>query len=464
MLRNLRIKLTLLYLAVAFLLVSLLGGTTYGVLYFYFQNSTDLALRTKMAAVFNSLGVALPPALSQAEREWSEKANHSLLPFKLEKEESREEEFEPSEISSIKYEGELSSIFVMPLDSEGTLVFNPNPFVLPMLPDRNAVNFAAANGHDLRTVILADGTAVRLLTYELLEQTGIEMLQLGKPIEDQLKILNQFLEGLLIIGSASILVLGIGSWWLAGRMLASAQKAWDNQQLFVANASHELRAPLTLIRAGSDAALRKLTKETDVKNLLGDVVSEVDHMDHLVEDMLLMSRLDIGQLKMVYEAVQLDELVSEIQRQYQPIMAAKTIDFNAQAETLNFMGDKVRIRQVILILLENALRHTPVKGKIQLKVKKQDNHAEISVSDSGEGIPRKHIAHVFERFYQVESDRREGNSGSGLGLSIAKSIIEAHGGKITIQSEIDRGTTVTCSLPLSTGLIRKLEKKSNNTI
>ena len=315
-----------------------------------------------------------------------------------------------------------------------------------------------ANGHDLRTVTLADGTSVRLLTYELLEQTGIELLQLGKPIEDQLKILNQFLEGLLIIGSASILVLGIGSWWLAGRMLASAQKAWDSQQQFVANASHELRAPLTLIRAGSDAALRKLTNKSDAKNLLGDVVSEVDHMDHLVEDLLLMSRLDIGQLKMVYEAVKLDELAGEIQRQYQPIMAAKSINFTVKAETLKFMGDIVRIRQVIIILLENALRHTPAEGKILLAVKKHDNHAEISVSDSGEGIPRKHLAHVFERFYQVESDRRESNSGSGLGLAIAKSIVEAHGGKISIQSEIKQGTTVFCRLPLSTSLIRKQEK------
>ena len=461
MLRNLRIKLSLLYLAVAFLLVSLLGGTTYGVLYFYFQNSTDLALRTKMATVFNSLGVALPSDLSQAEHEWSEKAKHSIIPFNLDEEESEEEEFEPSENSSIKYEGELSSIFVMPLDSEGNLIFNPNPIDLPMLPDRNAVKLAAANGYDLRTVTLADGSSVRLLTYELLDQTGIELLQLGKPIEDQLKILNQFLKGLLIIGSASTLVLGIGSWWLAGRMLASAQKAWDSQQQFVANASHELRAPLTLIRAGSDAALRKLTKETEVKNLLGDVVSEVDHMDHLVEDLLLMSRLDIGQLKMVNEAVKLDELVSEIQRQYQPIMAAKTINFTVKAETLKLTGDRVRIRQVILILLENALRHTPKMGKIQLTVKKHDNHAEISVSDSGEGIPRKHLAHVFERFYQVESDRRESNSGSGLGLAIAKSIVEAHGGKISIQSEIDRGTTVICSLPLLTSLIRKQEKSKS---
>jgi signal transduction histidine kinase len=446
---------------VAILLVLLLGGTTYGVLYIYFQNATDLALRTKMASVFNSLGVSLPASLSQAEQQWSEKASHSLNPFKLEENESKEEEFEPSEVSSAKYEGELSSIFVMPLDVEGNLIFNPNPFDPPMLPDRNAVKAAAVNENDLRTVSLADGTSVRLLTYKLLEQTGVEILQLGKPIEDQLKILNQFLEGLLIIGSASIIVLGFGSWWLAGRMLASAQKAWDSQQEFVANASHELRAPLTLIRAGSDAALRKSTRNSSVKNLLGDVVSEVDHMNHLVEDLLLMSRLDIGKLKMVNEVVPLEELAGEIERQYIPIMAEKLIDFTVQSEPLKLFGDKVRLRQVILILLDNALRHTPVKGNILLTFKEQDNHTVISVSDSGEGIPAKHLPHVFERFYQAESDRRDGNTGSGLGLSIAKSIVEAHGGKISIQSEMKVGTTVICSFPFSAGLIRKQEKTNS---
>lgn len=459
MLKNLRIKLTLLYLAVAILLVFLLGGTTYGVLYFYFQNSTDLALRTKMATVFNSLGVALPSALSKAEREWSKQASHSKGFFKVEESEAlKEMEFEPSEIPTIKYEGELSSIFVLPLDSSGSLIFNPNPYEPPMLPDQSAVKVALASGNELRTVSLADGTSVRLLTYALAEQTGIEILQLGKPIEDQLKILNQFLEGLLIIGSASILVLGLGSWWLAGRMLDSAQKAWDSQQQFVANASHELRAPLTLIRAGSDAALRKASKNSNLQNLLRDVVLEVDHMNHLVEDLLLISRLDIGQLKMVNEVVLLNELAADIQRQYQPIMAKKSIIFSVKAEAIKLTGDKVRLHQVILILLDNALKHIPIGGSILLAIKKQDNHADISVSDSGEGIPQKHLAHVFERFYQVESDRRDGDSGSGLGLSIAKSIVEAHGGKISIQSEIKKGTTVLCILPLSGKPQRKINK------
>ncbi len=112
---------------------------------------------------------------------------------------------------------------------------------------------------------------------------------------------------------------------------------------------------------------------------------------------------------------------------------------------------------MVFILLDNALRHTPERGSIVLSVKKQDRNARISVSDSGEGIPQQHIDRVFERFYQVESDRRQADSGSGLGLSIAKSIVEAHGGKISMQSEMNKGTTVLCIFPLSGNPLPKKE-------
>jgi signal transduction histidine kinase len=450
MLKNLRVKLTLLYLAVGILLVFLLGGVTYVVLYYNFQNSSDLALKTKMATVFTSLGVPLPPALLKAEREWSLQATHPIIPFALEEPDTTKEDlFDSTDLTSIEYQGELSSIFVLPLDLNGTLVFNPNPYKPPMQPDQNALKSSQANGFDLRTVSLADGTYIRLLTYQLPKESGFESLQLGAPIENQLKILNQFLEGLLIIGSASILALGVGSWWQAGRVLVSAQEAWDRQQHFIANASHELRAPLTLVRAGSDALLRKTFFNSGTRNLLKDIVSEIDYMNNLVEDLLLLSRFDTEQLKIRNDEVHLNELADEIQRQFQPLTLEKSIKLSVQTEKITIRGDMVRLRQVVLILLDNALRHTPKEGNIQLVIKKQDNQAAISVSDSGEGISKEHLAHVFERFYQVESDRREGNSGSGLGLSIAKSIIEAHGGKISIQSEAGKGTTVICILPIS---------------
>ena len=348
-----------------------------------------------------------------------------------------------------KYEGELSAIFILPLDPEGKIIFNPNPFDPPMQPNLDALKNSQKNNFDVRSVKLGDGETFRILTYQLPVETGIDSLQLGKSIDDHLKILNQFLEGILIIGSASVFVLGFGSWLLAGRMLAATEKAWENQQLFIANASHELRAPLTLIRAGSDALLRKSFFNANTRNLFKDVVSEVDHMNHLVEDLLLLSRLDIGQSKMKNEDVPLNELADEIQRQFQPLALEKSIKLTVKTEKIKIRGDIVRLRQVILILLDNSLRHTPVGGKISISVSKQDNHAVINVTDTGEGIARKHLSHVFERFYQVESDRREGDPGSGLGLSIAKSIVEAHDGKISIQSEINKGTTVLCIFPLS---------------
>ena len=459
MLKSLRIKLTLLYLLVAILLVFLLGSTTYAALFFYFQKASDLELRTKMATVFNSLGASLPPALVQAEQEWSQQTRHSITPLADKEEISAEEEkFDKTDPPIEKYEGELSAIFILPLDSDGKLIFNPNPFDLPMQPDLNALKNSQINSFDVRTVLLANGSSFRLLTYQLPVETGIDSLQLGKSIDDHLKILNQFLEGILIIGSASILILGVGSWWQAGRMLASTEKAWENQQLFIANASHELRAPLTLIRAGSDALLRKVFTSSNTRNLLKDVVSEVDHMNHLVEDLLLISRLDIGQSKMKNEDVSLNELADEIQRQFQPLMLEKSIRLTVKTEKITIRGDVIRLRQVILILLDNSLRHTPEGGNILLTVTKQDNHAVINVTDTGEGIPRQHLSHVFERFYQVKSDRREGDPGSGLGLSIAKSIVEAHGGKISIQSEIKKGTTVLCILPLSGNPQRKINK------
>jgi signal transduction histidine kinase len=317
-----------------------------------------------------------------------------------------------------------------------------------MKPDKNAIDKALTSGSDLRTVPLSDGTRVRLLTYRIAGQPGLDLIQLGKPIEDQMRILGQVLSGLIIIGGAVIILLGFGSWWQAGRLLTSTQQAWNNQQMFIANASHELRAPLTLIRAASDAALRKTRKKQPaVDNLLNDILSESDHMNHLVEDLLLLSRLDVGQLKFSHEPINLKEFAEDLQRHFQPLCEQHRIDFSLDVRNVIISGDRTRLHQVMLIVLDNALRHTDQGGRINLEIGSSKRYASISVTDSGEGIPPEHLAHVFDRFYQVKSDRRENTSGSGLGLSIAKSIVEAHGGSIGIQSEAGKCTAVRILLP-----------------
>jgi signal transduction histidine kinase len=458
MLRPLRIKLTLLYLLVAMLLAGFVGVGAYSLLYFYFQNNNDTALKFKMADNFATIGVNLPDELIRAQRDWiSLRSNHDQTQSEVENEsgespddesgEDHEIASNPSLSISEVYEGELTSIFILPLDTNGQLMFNPNPYFPPMDPDLNAVKVALDKGYDLRNSTLSDGSPVRLLTYRVPPASGYGLIQVGKPIADQMRVLNQFVSGMLVIGAFSILLLGFGSWLMAGRSLRTTQYAWDMQQAFVANASHELRTPLTLMRASAEVAQRKSQGDTQQAALMGDIVSEVDHMSQLVEDLLLLSRLDAHQLKLDQHNVFIPDLVAEIQRQFSPLTAEKQVSFINQAKNGTVLADMTRLRQVLIILLDNALRHTPPGGTITVQTAPEGRYLRISVSDSGEGISQEHLKHVFERFYQAESGRSTDYQGAGLGLSIAKSLIDAQGGQIRISSQPGKGTIVTLLLP-----------------
>lgn len=458
MLKSLRLKLTLLYLLVAMILVSLVGGSSYSMLYYYLQTTNDTALKYKMAVTFESIGAALPSELKTAEQEW--RGQHVGLTTPISSGESDDENnnkttsgkptlavqtsgSNPSE----SYEGELSTIFVLPLDSSGNLLFNPNPYTPPISPDLTAIKAAIAAGVDLRTIRTSDGTPVRLLTYSLPKGTGFDVIQLGRPFGDQVRVMNQFLTGLLLIGAIGVLVLGVGSWWMAGKSLTPTQRAWENQQIFIANASHELRTPLTLIRASSEVALRHTPDDTEEQSLLTDVIKECDHMTQIVEDLLLLSRLDARQLKMERQLVSMPELIGEVQREFARLAESQPLQIKAEDLNGEVIGDRTRLRQVLLILLDNALRHTPPGGEIGITSVIEGRAVRVSVTDTGEGIPREHLAHVFDRFYQVINPRSEVHRGSGLGLSIAKSLVESQQGQITVTSVAGKGTTVSFVLP-----------------
>ena len=432
MLSRLRLRLTLIYLLVGMLLVAALGGSTYSVLYFYFQNANDQALQAKLVTVLDGIDVPLPGNLNSEEMS------------------SRDDGEDDHELHANEiYEGEQSTVFILPLDSSGELLFNPNPYELPMQPDMAAVAAAQQSGSlDYRNVTLTDGTSARLLTYALPDQAGIDVVQLGKSISGQVSILNQFLTSLLVIGALSIVILGWGSWWIAGRSLSAHQQAWDNQQAFIANASHELRTPLTLIRASAEAGQRRVKTDKKLNSYLGDVITETDHMCNLVEDLLLLSRLDAGQLKLDFAAIDLADMVGNIEREFGRLAAEHSIQFDVQAQSLEMVSDKTRLRQVLLIMLDNAFQHTPAGGAVTLSVEADAHQAYFRVKDTGDGIPAESLSRIFDRFYQVDSARSGENRGSGLGLSIAKSITEALGGRITITSDPGRGTQVLVSLPL----------------
>jgi signal transduction histidine kinase len=456
---GLRLRLTLLYALAALVFVLLIGSGAYLLVARYFSNVTDLALRHKMAHEFHALGAPLPPDLEHADRDWSIIRREVVaIPFvppeptreRREREETAYEEDDerPRSLTTPVDAAELAAIAVLPLDASGRLLFNPNNLDLPLNPDQEAFQTALAKGSDLRTITLDDGRRARLLTYRLTRSDGPAALQLVRELSDQDQVLNQLFVGLITLGTFSMALVGATSWWLAGRALRPAQEAWERQQRFIASASHELRAPLTLIRASAEVALRDLPPdESDQRALLHDVLAESDHMRRLVDDLLTLTRLDSGQLTLTKETIDLTALLASIQRQ-----AARLGEQRGVAVELADVGglvqaDTERLQQVVLIALDNALRYTPAGGRITLAATPTERTVQIRVADTGCGIAPEHLPHIFERFYRADPARGRENSNAGLGLSIAKGLVEAMGGRIAVESTVGVGTTVVISLP-----------------
>jgi len=462
MLKRLRWQLSLLYLLAAIGLVVLIGSGSYSLILHYFQNTNDLAMQYKMATEFEQLSLPLTLQLASARETWIQNnaqlvvspKNTPTSPVSVSESDDGEgeeggfhNETEENPYEEVYYDARLSALFVLPLGATGDLLYNPNPAPLPMSPNDDARISALRNGYDWRTVSLADGTRVRLLTY-FTNSSNPQIpayLQIGRLLSDQDRVLSQFLTGLILLGGISVILLGAGSWWMSGRSLGPAQRAWDQQQAFISNASHELRTPLTLIKATAEFGLRSHPDDTQ-RDLLQDVLNESDYMSKLVDDLLLLSRLDTHRLKLNRELIDIPNLLKETQHQIEKIAGDKDVNLILGELQGTVWGDPTRMRQVLLILLDNALRYTPSGGVIKMEANKKGKIVQVIVADNGSGIASQHLPHLFERFYQADRSGGEDGRSNGLGLSIAKALIEAQGGSIHLDSQPGEGTHVTLSL------------------
>jgi signal transduction histidine kinase len=467
MLKRLRFQLTFLYFLAAVGLVGLIGGSSYILLRLYFQETTDLAMKYKMASYFRVYSVPLSTELEDAEQEWLASNTHpSLIGVpaitSLGGESGESEEEDGGEEDGLEHElheklegdafdGSVSAIFVIPYNVEGNIILAANQAPLPFFKSEAAIVGALENGYDWRTIRLDDGTRVRLFTYRTGIQGSPAVIQVGRLLVDQDRIIRLFLTGLFVVGVAISILISLASWWLSGRSLLPAQQAWDQQQVFISNASHELRTPLTLIRATADFGLRSKSDDTQ-KNLLSDIIKESDYMASLVDDLLLLSRLDTQRLKLEKERIQLPKLLSDTHRQVNKLAQERKVEITSDNVQGQIWGDQTRMRQVLLILLDNALRHTPAGGTIQMSAAQQGKFVQIRVADTGSGISAEHLPHVFERFYQAAPSSSDENRSNGLGLSIAKGLIEAQGGKIHMESQLGNGTQVILALPSADGV------------
>jgi len=361
------------------------------------------------------------------------------------------------------------------------------------------------------------GQPIRGLAYPILSgqfvdsKTGLRpvigVIFTSESLETGNRILDRLNQVLLTTGLAGVAVATLGGWMLAGRALAPVnrimtsaddiakgkgpvslsrrldvpktgdeiaqlaetfndmldriEEAFAAQRRFVGDASHELRTPLTAIKGNIDVLRRQIasgrrTDPSDISDALVDVGRETDRMRRLVDDLLSLARTDAEGLGSIvnFDAVSLDVLAREAIRTAEVLVEGQHLMLRAE-DPVMVHGDGDRLVQVMLILLDNALRHTPEGGNVTLTIStavdQQDDIpcARIDVEDTGRGIAPSHLPHLFERFYRAEGSRSRLDGGTGLGLSIALSIVRSHHGWIDVESGEGQGTHFTVWLPLT---------------
>jgi len=449
MLKKLRVQLTLLYLFAAIFLSLAVGGGTYVLVNYYFQTTNDQALWVKMGLQFASYGLPLPKDIYEKVKQ--EGLVKTLPPStgteELENEGALPAPYHEKEHEEGLQESELADIFVLPVDSEGSVIQDPGRPVSVETVNLEAVQAARSQGYDLRTTVTSGGVPVRLLTYKVPSGEGVQIFQIGRYLTEQQRVLQRLFNTMIILGGIVTILFGMISWILAGRTIKPSQGAWDKQQTFVSNASHELRTPLTLIHAGVELSLRKAESPAQ-KQLLSDVLADADYMNKLIEDLLLLSRLDSGTLKLELQTVALADLMPEMLRQVERMANNAGVKLQHSLADISLKVDPLRLKQILLVIFDNAIRNTPSGGIVKFEAHTVSDHAELVLSDTGPGVPQELIDKVFDRFYKVNDQPSTEYRGSGLGLSIAKSLVEAQHGTILLKSVSGEGTKVILTFPI----------------
>lgn len=233
-------------------------------------------------------------------------------------------------------------------------------------------------------------------------------------------------------------------------MIGRLERAVTGSKQFVADASHELRTPLTVMRGELEGLAQAPGLGGDTREAVGSVLEEVDRLAEIVEGLLSLSRLDSGEAPSEWTCFDLAELAADTADQMSLLALDKEVTLTStSAGNVTVQGDRARLKQVVVNLLDNAIKYTPSKGRVQLSVQAQGAQALLEVKDSGIGIPADALAHVFQRFYRVDSARSREQGGAGLGLSIVQSICSAHGAAVEVTSEPGSGTTFRVRLRLA---------------
>jgi signal transduction histidine kinase len=315
----------------------------------------------------------------------------------------------------------------------------------------DAIRSADTKGQDFRTVT-SGGEPERLLTFVAPPAAGepTEVVQISHSAAGEENSLAELRRLLLFGGILGVLFAGACGLFLANKSLVPIREAFERQRQFTADASHELRTPLALIRANAEMLGRSRTLHTDDGVLADEIIEETDHLNRLVSDLLTLARADTGALQIIAKPVDLRAVVADVHEDVRLIAQERGIKSGVSLNgAVMVAGDEGRLRQLLLILLDNAIKYTDSGGQVNVELGRAENRARLVVEDTGIGIPKADLPHIFDRFYRVDRVREHESGGTGLGLSIAQWIVQAHHGSIRAEEAPGGGTKFQIDLPLA---------------
>ena len=271
-------------------------------------------------------------------------------------------------------------------------------------------------------------------------------------ITNQKELLLKLLQTFIFVGVVMLCLLLIISIYLTNKSIAPIKDTFEKQKQFIADASHELKTPLAIIKTNSSLLLEN--ENDTIKNQrkwIDYINSQTDRMSILINEMLSLAKLDVEKNNnFVLTPINISKPIENIVLSFEAILFENNIELYSNiSKNIIINGEIESIKKLFSILMDNAIKHTNKKGKISVNLYLDNNKVKLKVKNTGAGIPKEYLEKIFERFYRIDDSRARETGGYGLGLSIAKSIVEQHHGKIYAESTLNESTTFTVELPTS---------------